>query len=272
MRRLLRKTGGDVEMKSFEASNDIMTGLSLDQRKPSSDIAKSWLDISGLEAKRRRLTPGIALAMGAVAMYALWHYGYLTPESVMLFLQSHPSLAPIVFLAIYAMSVMCLVPTLPLNLGAGLLWGPLGGGVITILGASAGAAGAFLAARYFSFSIDHSNAWFSNRIWDWMRAEVGLRGWRTVAFVRANPVFPFGLASYFFGLTSIRFRQYILTTVLSIAPLSIVFAAVGHSLGGIVLGGDAGILLEDIMIMSLVVTSLVFLRMAVRRMAKVSLV
>lgn len=103
-------------MKDFEASNDIMAGLSLDQRKPSSDIAKSWLDIFWLEAKRRRLTLGIALAMGAVSMYALWHYGYLTPESVMLFLQSHPFLAPIVFVAIYAMSVVCLIPTLPLNL------------------------------------------------------------------------------------------------------------------------------------------------------------
>lgn len=257
-------------MNDFEASGNIMASVSFEQRKPPADIAKLGPDIFRLKVKRRRLTLSITLTMGAVAMYILWHYGYLMPESVILFLQLHPFLAPIVFLAIYAMSVMCLIPTLPLNLGAGLLWGPLGGGGITILGASAGAAGAFLAARYLS--VDYSNAWTSNWIWSWMREEVGLKGWKAVAFVRVNPAFPFGLASYFFGLTSIRFRQYILATVLSIAPLSIVFAAVGHSLGGIVLGGDAGILLEDIMIMSLAVTSLVFLRMAVRRMAKVSLV
>lgn len=256
-------------MKGFEASNDIMTGLSLDQRKPSSDIAKSWLDIFWLEAKRRRLTLGIALAMGAVAMYAIWHYGYLTPESVMLFLQSHPFLAPIVFLAIYTMSVMCLVPTLPLNLGAGLLWGPLGGGVITILGASAGAAGAFLAARYLA--ADYLNVRFSGQISNWLRSEINGKGWKGVAFVRVNPVFPFGLASYFFGLTSIGFRQYILATALSIAPLSIAFAAVGHSFGSIVLGGDAGTLLSDIMIVSLTLTALVLLRIAVGLIARTPL-
>lgn len=245
-----------------------MTDSTLEQRKSLADIVRSWPEVFGLEIKYWRFTLGITLAMGTAAVYVLQHHGYVTPENIMSLLRAHPFLAPIVFLAIYVLSVMCFIPTLPLNLGAGLIWGPYWGGLLTVLGATAGAVGAFLAARYLA--ADYLNAWFSNRIWSWLRGEVLKKGWKMVVFVRINPIFPFGPASYLFGLTSINFRHYLLTTMLSVVPLSVTFAAVGHSLGSIVLEGDAGALFTDILVVSLAATTLAFLRIAFRRMTKLS--
>ncbi len=193
---------------------------------------------------------------------------YVPPENIMPLLRAHPFLAPIVFLAIYVLSVMCFIPTLPLNLGAGLIWGPYWGGLLTVLGAIAGAVGAFLAARYLA--ADYLNAWFSNWIWSWLRGEVLKNGSKMVVFVRINPIVLFGPASYLFGLTSIKFRHYFLAMMLSIFSLSITFAAVGCSLDSIVLEGDAGTLFTDILVVSLAATTLAFLRIAFRQMMKLS--
>lgn len=124
--------------------------------------------------------------------------------------------------------------------------GSLLGGALTVLGASTGAVVAFIAARYLV--ADYLNARFSNPAWFWLREEIHSKGWKAVAFTRINPVFPFGPSSYFFGLTAIGFGNYFLTTVLSILPLSIAFAAVGHSIGSIVLEGDAYALLRNLLV------------------------
>ena len=260
---------GRADMKGLDTSGNVVTDLPLAQRNSPPDIVRLWSWALRMGLNHQRIVFSIVLAMSAAAVCTLWYYGYLTHESVMSLLRSHPFLAPIMFLAIYAAFVICLVPTLPLNLGAGLLWGPLGGGVVTILGASVGAACAFLAARYLA--ADYLNVRFSGQISNWLRNEIHEKGWKGVAFVRINLVFPFGLASYFFGLTSIGFRQYILATALSIAPLSIAFALVGHSFGSIVLGGDAGALLSDIMIVSLTLTALAFLKIVVKSTARTPL-
>jgi len=179
------------------------------------------------------------------------------------FLQAHPLQAPLIFLAVYALSVVCLIPTLPLNLGAGLIWGPYEGGLIAVLGASMGAALAFLIARHISVRYFHARLIYAAG--QWFRHEIECKEWKTVAFGRMNPVFPFGLSSYCFGLTPVSFRSYVITTVLAILPLSIVIASVGHSIGSLVLSGDTLGFMQDLLLASLVLTVLVLLRIAVKR-------
>jgi uncharacterized membrane protein YdjX (TVP38/TMEM64 family) len=202
----------------------------------------------------------------AILLFILRQQGYFAPDSIVFFLKSHPVIAPVIFIVVYTVMVVCLVPTLPLNLGAGLIWGPYWGGVLTVIGAGAGSACAFLAARYLGS--DYLNKKFSHRAWIWLREEIQRKGWKAVAFARLNPIFPFGPSSYFFGLTQIRFSLYIITTLLSIVPLGMLFAAVGSSIGGIVLEGDVYSLVKNILAISLAVVLLVALKMAIRKFAK----
>lgn len=226
----------------------------------------SFLGIAWKAARRKRFILAMALFGLGVLLFALREYGYFAPGSIVFFLKSHPVIAPVIFIAVYVVMVVCLVPTLPLNLGAGLIWGPYWGGVLTVIGAGTGSACAFLATRYLAS--DYLNRKFNHSAWTWLSEEVQRQDWKTVAFTRLNPIFPFGPSSYFFGLTRISFSRYIVTTMLSIFPLSILFAAVGSSIGGIVLDGNAYSLVKNMLIISLAVTLLVVLKMVIKKITK----
>ena len=245
---------------------DVRDASAFESRRREKRGVASFLSIVRKVIRRKRFILALVLIGLTILMFTLRQHGYLAPASVVAFLKFHPVAAPVIFIAVYAMMVMCFVPTLPLNLGAGLIWGPYWGGALTVLGASTGAAVAFIAARYLV--ADYLNARFNNTAWFWLREEIHSKGWKAVAFTRINPVFPFGPSSYFFGLTAIGFGNYFLTTVLSILPLSIAFAAVGHSIGSIVLEGDAYALLRNLLVVSLAVTAIVFLRVAMKKISK----
>ena len=245
---------------------DVRDASAFESRRREKRGVASFLSVVRKVIRRKRFILALALIGLTILMFTLRHHGYLAPAGIVAFLKFHPVVAPVIFIAVYAMMVMCFVPTLPLNLGAGLLWGPYWGGVLTVIGASAGSALAFLAARYLVS--DYLNRKFDNSAWAWLRDEIQRKEWQAVAFTRINPIFPFGPSSYFFGLTRIRFDRYLVTTLLSIAPLCILFAAIGSSIGGIILDGDAYRLAKDILAVSLAVTLIVALKMTVKRVMK----
>ncbi len=226
----------------------------------------SFLGVVLRTVQRKRFILVVALFGLAFLLYAMRHYGYFAPDSIVWFLRFHPVIAPVVFVIVYAVTVVCLVPTLPLNLGAGLIWGPYWGGILTVIGASTGSAWAFLIARHLAS--DYLNKKFSHSAWTWLRDEIQRKEWQAVAFTRINPIFPFGPSSYFFGLTQIRFSRYIVATILTIVPLSILFAGVGSSIGGIVLDGDVYKLVKDMLAISLAVTLLVVLKIVAKKITK----
>ena len=44
-------------------------------------------------------------------------------------------------------------------------------------------------------------------------------GWKLVCLIRISPVMPFAVTSYALGLSSVRFRAYVLGTLASLPPL-----------------------------------------------------
>jgi len=165
--------------------------------------------------------------------------------------------------------IIFLVPTLPMNIGAGFLWGALGGGIITLVSATTGASLAFLVSRYLVH--DYFEQKFKNgRTWSWLQNEMKNQSWKAVAFTRANPAFPFGLLSYFFGLTKITFGSYFWSTAGFIFPGVFVFAAIGASLGGLVLDGETSAILNNVFLAGVFVALVVLLRFVVKYYTHIS--
>ena len=245
---------------------DVRDASAYEAQRREKNGAASFQGVIWKVIRRKRFILALVLIGLTILLFMLREYGYLAPASIVAFLKFHPVAAPVIFIAVYAVTVMCFVPTLPLNLGAGLIWGSYWGGVLTVIGASAGSALAFLAARYLVS--DYLNRKFDNSAWAWLRDELQRKEWKAVAFTRINPIFPFGPSSYFFGLTQIRFSRYIVATTLTIVPLSILFAGVGSSIGGIVLDGDFYKMVKDMLAISLAVTLIVALKMTVKRVMK----
>jgi len=59
-----------------------------------------------------------------------------------------------------------------------------------------------------------------------------------VALARLSPLLPFGAQNYFFGVTKVRRRHYLLATAIAILPGTVVYAFLGASGRALMDGGD----------------------------------
>jgi uncharacterized membrane protein YdjX (TVP38/TMEM64 family) len=144
---------------------------------------------------------------------------------------------PIAYLLLYMVGAVAFVPGVVFALTGGAMFGPLWGAVWNLLGATLGATLAFLIARYIAGDWVARKADGSlKRAIDGVDAE----GWRFVAFVRLVPLFPFNLSNYLLGLTRIPLHQYVLATLICMAPGAIAYTWLGHAgLGALAGEADA---------------------------------
>lgn len=221
-----------------------------------------------LNAPLRLPLAGRALCGLAVVsiILAVWFFRgqalFTHPETILKAAADHAATASALFLLIYTVTTLAGIPTLPLNLAAGWLWGPLLGGVLSAIGAATGATFAFAAARtIFGQPLRRR---FGNRFLAWVQAEFERKGWRFIVFVRLNPVFPSGPLNYVFGLSSIGARTYIWATAVALVLPSIAVAWIGDQVGHLRSGGDVGQMMRVAIGISAAVTALVGIRYIAR--------
>lgn len=209
----------------------------------------------------------VIILLYSACLSVLWYlrkHGYLTPENVFNFIHDYPVCGPVIFITVHMLSVVALIPTLPFNLGAGFLWGPLWGTVFSVAGSGLGAMTAFLVARTavgqpLARRLDNSVA-------QWLQDELATKGWRVVAFTRINPVFPSGPLNYVMALTSISLPCYAWSSLVFMTPPALVFSVIGHSVGGFMLDGEATRLVRLVMVVSLALVALFLVMLITRRL------
>lgn len=129
------------------------------------------------------------------------------------------------FLLVYIVAVVLLVPGSVLSLGAALLYGFWAVPLI-LTGATIGASLSFLISRY----VAHDT--IVSCIKRYRRAEavmyaVNDGGWKIVGLIRLSPLIPYNVQNYFFGLTNIPFWHYAGATLLGMIPGTIVNVYLG---------------------------------------------
>jgi uncharacterized membrane protein YdjX (TVP38/TMEM64 family) len=179
--------------------------------------------------KHLRIFALVVCAGGVGLVWVLSRLGFLHVEDFLRYRGTHPVGCMLLFMAAYVAAVVSGLPTLPLNLAAGALWGPILGGVIAVAGMTGGAVLAFCAAR-FIFGQPLACR-FDNKLTSWVQTEFVNKGWRFLAFVRLNPAFPAGPLNYILGLTSIDLRTYIWATFAFLLPPGILVAMAGYFVG-----------------------------------------
>jgi uncharacterized membrane protein YdjX (TVP38/TMEM64 family) len=132
------------------------------------------------------------------------------------------ALGYVVYIAVYAVCVVAFVPASILTLGAGAIFGFIGGTIVVVIGATTGATLAFLLARTVMRkrveTMTATNAKF--RALDRAIANEGIK---IVLLVRLAVVFPFTYVNYAFGLTAIPLWRYVAATFLGIIPATAAF-------------------------------------------------
>lgn len=134
--------------------------------------------------------------------------------------------APILFLVIYCLASIILLPTMVLTLAGGALFGPFFGTLLNLLGATWGAACSFLIARYLL------SDWFSRKKGVKLSKLINQaeqKGWLFVALLRLVPVVPFHMVNYGLGVTAIKFRTYLITTFIFLIPAEMIYTYFGYA-------------------------------------------
>lgn len=119
---------------------------------------------------------------------------------------------PPLFIGLYAVATIALVPASFLTVASGALFGLVWGTVYAFVGATLGATGAFLTSRYLVRERVERRMQGNRRFRRIDRA-IQRQGRKVVFLLRLSPIFPFGLLNYALGLTRVRTVDYVLASV-----------------------------------------------------------
>jgi uncharacterized membrane protein YdjX (TVP38/TMEM64 family) len=149
------------------------------------------------------------------------------------------------FVGLYVVATVLLLPGAILTLGAGAVFGVVWGALLVSLAATLGATAAFLVGRHLA------REWVAARVAGYpaFRAideAVGRQGWKIVGLARLSPVVPFNVLNYALGVTRIRLRDYVLASWIGMMPGTLMYVYLGAlaadlaTLGSGPAGGRAG--------------------------------
>lgn len=140
--------------------------------------------------------------------------------------------AAVAFVGLYAAATVAWIPGSLLTLAAGAIFGLVQGTLYTLVGATLGAALAFLVARYLARSTLEARLGGHPRL-QAIDEALGREGAKVVFLVRLSPVFPFNALNYALGLTRVGFRDYVLASAVGMVPGTFLYVYVGHTAGRI---------------------------------------
>jgi uncharacterized membrane protein YdjX (TVP38/TMEM64 family) len=139
--------------------------------------------------------------------------------------------APIIFGLVYILATILLVPGSLLTLAAGALFGLWKGTLLVLVAATLGASAAFLIARYLARERVAHRVQRDARFAAIDRA-IGQAGLRIAVLLRLSPVVPFNLLNYTLGITSIRFRDYLIACA-AMLPGTLLYVYYGRVIGDV---------------------------------------
>jgi len=169
-----------------------------------------------------------ALAIAAAGVILALRYAGIGAfaRAALEWISSLGAIAPVVFIALYIAACVLFVPASIITIGAGAIFGLIWGSIYVSIGATAGAACAFLIGRYFAR--ERVARWIAaRRDFAALDAALAREGWKIVALTRLSPVFPFNALNYAYGLTRVRLRDYIIATWAGALPGTVMYVYIG---------------------------------------------
>jgi uncharacterized membrane protein YdjX (TVP38/TMEM64 family) len=147
-------------------------------------------------------------------------------EAFKAWVQGQGAAGYVLYVLVYVVCCVLLVPALALTLGAGAIFGFGPGAVVNVIGATLGAIAAFLLSRGALRSrIERMTS--GHVKFGALDRAITREGTKIMWLVRLSGFPPFTWVNYAFGLTGIRLGPYVLTTFFGIIPGSLAFTYAG---------------------------------------------
>ncbi|MHB8483291.1 MAG: TVP38/TMEM64 family protein [Nitrospiria bacterium] len=186
---------------------------------------------------------------------------FLEQQRLQSWVQGFGALGPLIYIIVFMIAPSFFLPGLPITVAGGVVFGPVLGTLYASVGSTLGAGLAFLISRYFA------RGQISDLLGPRLAAidqGVQEKGWVYVAITRLIPVFPYNLLNYAFGLTRIRFFEYLFTSWICMLPATAAYVIFSSSLLGVLKGKIS----KELMIGLILLVLVTVIPMIVRRRTK----
>ncbi len=168
----------------------------------------------------------IALIVALYLIHFIWDITFFfNPERMQVMLNSAGAFGPLLYMCMMALAVVVSpIPSLPLDIAAGAVFGPLLGTLYSVVGGLAGAVVSFLITRFLGRDVlerflgGHIN--FCTQCSDKLLSKV-------VFISRLVPFISFDIVSYGAGLTKMSLRTFTIMTFLGMIPMTFVYNSFG---------------------------------------------
>ncbi|MBA2662427.1 MAG: FAD-containing oxidoreductase [Bradymonadaceae bacterium] len=148
------------------------------------------------------------------------------------FIQNMGVTGALIFAGAYILGTIFFFPGSILTIGAGFLFGLLGGVVVVSVASTLGALAAFFLGRYVAQDVVRKKIKDYPRFNAIYRA-VGNEGFKVILLTRLVPVIPFNFLNYAFGLTDASWRQYLAASWVGMTPGTIAYVYIGAVAGSL---------------------------------------
>ncbi|MFR8868692.1 TVP38/TMEM64 family protein [Paraclostridium sordellii] len=145
-------------------------------------------------------------------------------EDIQEYVSSFGRLAPLVYIIMFALVPLTLFPDSILAIGGGMVFGLFKGYIYTLIGALIGATISFYISRKLGRAFVKK---LTKEKLDNIEELINSKGFFIVLILRLVPLFPFDIISYGSGLTSIKYKDFLLATIIGTIPGILVFTNIG---------------------------------------------
>ena len=145
-------------------------------------------------------------------------------EDIQDYVSSFGRLAPLVYIIMFALVPLTLFPDSILAIGGGMVFGLFKGYIYTLIGALIGATISFYISRKLGRAFVKK---LTKEKLDNIEELINSKGFFIVLILRLVPLFPFDIISYGSGLTSIKYKDFLLATIIGTIPGILVFTNIG---------------------------------------------
>lgn len=158
-----------------------------------------------------------------------WHFRHkFSLQAIKSYIQSYGSLSIVAFLAISAIRPLgVIIPVTILTIIAGSLYGPVYGFILAMASILISSNVAFFISRYLGKS-------FVEKLLKHRAEKINLKieknGFKIILIMRMSGVFPLDIVAYAAGLTKVKYRDFILATMLGVIPETFSFSFMGHNI------------------------------------------
>ncbi len=140
------------------------------------------------------------------------------------YIDSFGNFAPIVYIIMFSLVPLTLFPDSVLAIAGGLAFGLYKGYIYTAIGALIGGTISFYISRKLGRNIVKK---LTKDKLDNIEVMVNTKGFSIILLLRLIPLFPFDVISYGAGLTSVKYKDFIMATFLGTIPGILVFNNIG---------------------------------------------